>query len=88
MNKKILVCPGGVAQWTSHPPQRQLTRARIRPGYKVFRKNSNAVDLNCIVCMLKNRNKGLGTKKYLKINKLKENNKKCLSLQCYSVFYT
>jgi hypothetical protein len=28
--------PGGVAQWTSHPPQEQKTRVRIPPGYKIF----------------------------------------------------
>jgi hypothetical protein len=28
--------PGGVAQWTSHQPQRQQTRVWIPPGYKVF----------------------------------------------------
>jgi hypothetical protein len=28
--------PGDVAQWTSHSPQKQKTRARIPPGCKVF----------------------------------------------------
>jgi hypothetical protein len=28
--------PGGVAQWTSHPTQRQKTRVRIPPWYKTF----------------------------------------------------
>jgi hypothetical protein len=27
------------AQWTLHPPQKQKTRVRIPPGYKLFRKN-------------------------------------------------
>jgi hypothetical protein len=31
--------PGGVAQWTSHPPLEHKTRVRIPPGYKVFREN-------------------------------------------------
>jgi hypothetical protein len=29
---------GGVAQWTSHPPQDPKTRVQIPPGYKVFRE--------------------------------------------------
>jgi hypothetical protein len=32
-----IFCPGsGVAQWTPHPAQKQKTRVRIPPGYKVF----------------------------------------------------
>jgi hypothetical protein len=50
-------CPGGVAQWTSHPPQLQQTRVRIPPGYKVLRKNIamlfGVFELICIVCVLK-----------------------------------
>jgi hypothetical protein len=41
--KKRQSSPGGVAQWTSHQPQRQQARVRIPPGYKGFRKKSNAV---------------------------------------------
>jgi hypothetical protein len=32
------MCHGGVAQWTSHPPQKQTTRVRIPPGYSVKHK--------------------------------------------------
>jgi hypothetical protein len=35
---------GGVAQWTSNPPQEEKTRVRISPGYNVFRETiANAV---------------------------------------------
>jgi hypothetical protein len=50
-------CPGGVAQWTSHPTQRQQTWFRIPPGNKVFRKYIEkqlcVFDLICIICVLK-----------------------------------
>jgi hypothetical protein len=58
--------PGGVAQWTSHPPQEQKTRVRIPPGYKVFReKHSNAVVcnwLNMHCLRVYSINKGIGHK--------------------------
>jgi hypothetical protein len=39
LEKVEITCPGGAAQWTSHPTQEQKTRVRIPPGYKVFREN-------------------------------------------------
>jgi hypothetical protein len=30
---KTVKSPGGVAQWTSHPPQEQNPRVRIPPGH-------------------------------------------------------
>jgi hypothetical protein len=36
--------PGGVAQWASHPPQKQKTRVRIPPGYKVKDDSLDGVD--------------------------------------------
>jgi hypothetical protein len=58
-NKHPLCPDGGVAQWTSHQPQRQQTRVRIPLGYKVFRKNIAMLlcvfDLICIVCVLKKK---------------------------------
>jgi hypothetical protein len=54
------ISPGGMARWTSHPPQEQKTRVRIPPGYRVFRENKAMlfclIDLICIVCVLKKRN--------------------------------
>jgi hypothetical protein len=53
------ICPGGMAQRTSHQPQRQQPRVRIPPGYKVFRENIPMLlcvfVLKCIVCVLKKR---------------------------------
>jgi hypothetical protein len=68
--KKCNICPGGMAQGTSHQPQRQQTRFRIPPGYKVFRENIAMLlcffDLACTVCVLKTEIKALAKK--LKIN--------------------
>jgi hypothetical protein len=36
VSKKPLLWPRGMGQWTSHPPQEQMTRVRIPPGHKVF----------------------------------------------------
>jgi hypothetical protein len=63
--------PGGVAQWTSHPPKEQKTRVRIPPGYKVFKENIAMLlciimDLICIFCVLTTRNQGIGLKNILK----------------------
>jgi hypothetical protein len=59
---------GGVAQWASHPPQGMKTRVRIPPGYKVLEEVIAmllyAIDLVCIVCVLKRRSKGIGHKKF------------------------
>jgi hypothetical protein len=33
---RIVALDGGVAQWTSHPPQEQKTRVPIPPGCKDF----------------------------------------------------
>jgi hypothetical protein len=43
--KYIHICPGGVAQWSSHPSEEQKNRVRVPPGFKVFEgKHSNVVD--------------------------------------------
>jgi hypothetical protein len=66
-------CGGGVAQWTSHPHQKQKTRVRIPPGYEDFREIIAMllckIDLICIVCVLKKRNNGIGPKIYLKTSR-------------------
>jgi hypothetical protein len=65
------MCPGGVAQWTSHPPQRQQSEVRVPPGYEVFRKNQAmllcVLDLIFIVCVFKEITKGIGPKIFLKV---------------------
>jgi hypothetical protein len=53
---------GGVAQWTSHPPQE-----REDPGTRFLGKHSSAVvyiqnDLICSVCVLKGEIKAFATK--------------------------
>jgi hypothetical protein len=57
--------PGGMARWTSQPPQRQQTWVRIPPGYNVFINTAMLLcvfDLIRIVCELKKRNEGIGPK--------------------------
>jgi hypothetical protein len=57
--------PGGVAQWTSHPPQEKKTRVQIHPGHKVLGKNTAV--LLCMIDLFyyalcevgKERNKGI-----------------------------
>jgi hypothetical protein len=41
-----LVGPGGVAQWTPHPPQERKPRVRIPPGYKIFGGNMSMLTLH------------------------------------------
>jgi hypothetical protein len=43
--------PGGVAQSTSHPPQKQKTRVRTPPGFKVFLGFINAVFKQTTRCL-------------------------------------
>jgi hypothetical protein len=44
---KFHALDGGMAQWTSLPPQEEMARVRIPPGYKVFKENITM--LMCIV---------------------------------------
>jgi hypothetical protein len=37
--KRLLHCPGGVAQWSPHPPVVQLIRVLIPPWFKIFIEN-------------------------------------------------
>jgi hypothetical protein len=59
---------GGVAQWTTHPPQEKKARVRIPPGEKVFRETCSAafLHLKCIVFVLKQRNECIGLKIFKK----------------------
>jgi hypothetical protein len=68
-NKYVPTCvsgPGDVAKWTSHPLEVRKTRVRTPPGFTVFRHNIamllSIIDLKCIVCVLKRRNKDNGPK--------------------------
>jgi hypothetical protein len=54
---------GGVAQWTSHPPEELQTRVRFTTGCKVFKEIIAMllckIDFICIVCVSNKINKGI-----------------------------
>jgi hypothetical protein len=94
VDKKILTCPGGVAQSTSHSPQEQKSRVRIPQGYKVFKEFkamlSCRIDLICIVCVLIMGSKGVGTIKkiylepILRLLNLQLQHQRCNRLERFS----